>query len=164
VREPKQPRPIRGARAPLFERLSNVVLNDPAKPSPARVYGRVELKESIRRELDRLLNTRCAARRDRNGTVIDYGIPDFSWMSASSADDRQLLAETLTRKIASFEPRLREVRVTIEPDASDVRSVIGSIEATLVVESIRESVSFPLAIRSKSGEAVLAEPYPGYGY
>jgi type VI secretion system lysozyme-like protein len=149
----------------LFERLSNGAINDPGGPPPARVYGRVELKESIRRELGRLLNTRCAARRDRNGTVIDYGIPDFSWMSASSADDRQLLAETLAQKIANFEPRLREVRVTIEPDASDVRRVIGSIEATLVVESIREAVSFPLAIRNKSGEAVLAaDPFPGYGY
>jgi type VI secretion system lysozyme-like protein len=149
----------------LFERLGNDASNDPGKPPPVRVYGRVELRESIRRELVRLLNTRCTARRDRNGTVIDYGIPDFSWMSASSADDRQLLAETLARKIASFEPRLREVRVTIEPDASDVRCVVGSIEATLVVETIRESVSFPLAIRNKSGEAVLsADPYPGYGY
>ena len=149
----------------MFERLSNPAFHDPAKPPPVRVYGRVELKESIRRELDRLLNTRCAARRDRNGTVIDYGIPDFSWMSAASADDRQLLAETLARKIACYEPRLREVRVTIEPDASDVRSVIGWIEATLVVETIREPVSFPLSIRNKSGEAELAaDPYPGYGH
>jgi type VI secretion system protein ImpF len=128
------------------------------------VYGRAELRESIRRELGRLLNTRCAARNDRNGSVIDYGIPDFSWMSAASADDRLLLADTIARKVAMFEPRLREVRVKIEPDAADPRGVTGTIEAKLMLESIRESVSFPLAIRNKSGEILIAEPYPGYGH
>jgi type VI secretion system protein ImpF len=165
VPEPRQPKPIRGARTPLFERLLTTSRSDPAAPSPARVHNRTELKESVRREIARLLNTRCAARQDRNGSVIDYGIPDFSWMSAASGDDRQLLADTIARKVRAFEPRLQDVRVTIESDVTDRRAVIGFIEATLVVESIREPVSFPLAMRDKNGPVVISpEPYPGYGY
>jgi len=164
VREPRQPKPIRGARTPLFERLCNTARHEPGEPAPLRVEIREELRESVRREVARLLNTRCL-RDERNGTVIDYGMPDFSWMSAASGDDRRLLADTIARKVAAFEPRLRQVRVTIEPDAKDRRAVVGTIEATLVVESLREPISFPLAIRDKSGEVVVAlEPCPGYGY
>jgi type VI secretion system protein ImpF len=138
---------------------------DPGAPAPLRVYNRRELKESVRKEMVRLLNTRCPVREDRNGSVIDYGIPDFSWMSAASADDRKLLADTIAKKVRAFEPRLQQVRVTIEPNSADPRVVVGTIEAMLLVESILEPVSFPLAIRDKSGTVVLPrETYPGYGY
>jgi type VI secretion system lysozyme-like protein len=149
----------------LFERLSKPPIKAPEALSALRVHDRAELGESIRREIAHLLNTRCPVRQDRNGTVIDYGVPDFSWMSAANPDDRQTLANTIARKVAAFEPRLREVHVTIEPDATDPRAVVGTIEAKLVVESIREPVSFPLAIRNKSGEILVNfEPHPGYGY
>jgi type VI secretion system lysozyme-like protein len=133
--------------------------------STLSVHDLAALKESIRREIAHLLNTRCPVRQDRNGTVIDYGLPDFSWMSAASADDRQALALVITRKVNAFEPRLREVRVTIEPDAADPRAVVGTIQAMLVVESLREPVSFPVAIRNKTGEVLVNfDPHPGYGY
>jgi type VI secretion system lysozyme-like protein len=133
--------------------------------STLRVHDLTALKESIGREIARLLNTRCPIREDRNGTVIDYGLPDFSWMSAASADDRQALALVIARKVTVFEPRLREVRVTIEPDAEDPRAVVGTIQATIVVASLSEPVSFPVAIRNKTGEVLVNfDPHPGYGY
>ena len=156
MREPKQPRPIAGARTPLFERLADYQPYEPGEPNPLRVYNREQLRESVRGEVARLLNTRCAAREDRNGSVIDYGIPDFSWMSAASGDNRRQLADTIARKVADFEPRLRQVRVNLEPDQTDPGAVLGAIEAVLVVESIREPVSFPLVIHNKTGAADVA--------
>lgn len=155
--DPKQPKPIRGARAPLFERLEGPNWEGAGQGSAQHVYGVLALLESVRRELSKLLNTRCS-REDRNATVIDYGIPDFSWMSASSGDDRLRLAQIIERKITAFEPRLDQVRVTLERDATDPRAAIGTIGAELVMESIREPVSFPLLILAKAGAIELAAP------
>ena len=154
----REPKPIRGARTPLFERLTDLDRLQRQEPNPQRVLDSDELKRSVRDEVSRLLNTRCPVREDRNGAVIDYGLPDFSWMSAASETDRQQLAATISRKVAKFEPRLREVRVTLEPDQADPRSVIGILEGVLLVESIREPVLFPLLAHKQTGEVAVGEP------
>jgi type VI secretion system protein ImpF len=88
--------------------------------------------------------------------VLDYGLPDFSWMSAASGDDRRLLADTIAHKIAAFEPRLTQVRVTLDRDPSDPRRLTGSINAILLSENLREPVSFPLLMDAKKGLAEVA--------
>jgi type VI secretion system protein ImpF len=155
-----EPRPIKGARIPLFERLTDRQPLESAEPHPLRVHNREELRESVRREVAKLLNTRCPVRVDRNGSVIDYGIPDFSWMSASSGENRQQLADTIARKVSAFEPRIEHVRVTLERDGTEPCRLIGAVEAVLRVESIREPICFPLLIHSKTGmaEVALQEP------
>ncbi len=144
----------------LFERLIDHDPQESSEASPLRVHSREELRESVRREVGRLLNTRCPVPEERNGTVIDYGIPEFSWMSASSGDDRRQLANTIARKVTTFEPRLEQVRVRLECDSADPRALIGTIEGVLVVESIREAVSFPLLIQNKNGEVDVAPSEP----
>ena len=160
----REPKPIRGARTPLFERLTDLDLTQHQEPRPCRVLEGAELRQSVRLEVSRLLNTRTPMLQDRNGAVIDYGIPDFSSMSASSAGDRERLADTIARKVSRFEPRLRQVRVTIERDETNPRAVIGTLEGVLVVESIHEPVSFPLLIHSRTGEVAVQEPAaPNHG-
>jgi type VI secretion system protein ImpF len=152
VPEPKQPKPVRGARIPLFERLTDFHPNEATETVPLRIHTLEQLGNSVRREVAKLLNTRCLS-RDRNGSVLDYGLPDFSWMSAASGDDRSLLADTIARKISTFEPRLTQVRVTLDRDASDPRRLTGSIDAILLTETLREPVSFPLLMDAKKGLA-----------
>jgi len=85
-------------------------------------------------------------------------------MSASSGTDRQLLAATIARKVTCFEPRLREVRVTIQQDETNPRAVLGISKACWLVESIREPVSFPLLAYKQSGEVAVGESSsPAYG-
>ncbi|MBV9506526.1 MAG: type VI secretion system baseplate subunit TssE [Acidobacteriia bacterium] len=160
VREPRQPKPTTGARTPLFERLIDEQPHELAEIKPRRVHSRLELRESVRSEVANLLNTRCPVRVDRNGSVIDYGIPDFSWMNAASGDDRQRLAEIVTRKIAAFEPRLKQIRVSLERDSADPRAITGTIEGVLAVESIREPLSFILAIHHKGEQILLTDSLP----
>jgi len=154
VPEPKQPKPVQGARIPLFERLTDLHPNELTESTPLRIFTLEQLGESVRREIVRLLNTRCLS-KDRNGSVLDYGLPDFSWMNAANGDDRRLLAETIARKIAAFEPRLTQIRVTLDRDPSDPRRLTGSIQAFLITETLREPVSFPLLLDAKIGMAQL---------
>ena len=90
-------------------------------------------------------------------TILDYGIPDFSHIAAGSDTDTHKLARILEQAIAVYEPRLRQLRVTIEPSKTSKTTATGSIEAMLVVGSVNEPVSFPLALVLKSGEVVLTE-------
>ena len=149
-------------RAPLFERLVDLDPRSQREVRPKRTLDRAGLKASVRRELLRLFNSRCPlpARllADREKTVIDYGIPDFSTFFPRNHDDRVRLAAALRRAVEAFEPRLRQVSVTLEPSA-DHLALSGRIEGVLVVDEVAEPVSFPTVFQSESGEVEI-RAYP----
>ena len=158
----REPKPIKGAKALLFERLVDENPHAPGEAQPFRIYGVTALRDSVGRELMRLLNTRCPRSggpvSDDDRTILDYGIPDFSYMSAGSETDTHQLARILERTIALYEPRLRQIRVGIEPSSKQRNAVLGSIEAMLVYGNVNEPVAFPLVLSLKSGEVVLLNP------
>jgi len=145
-------------RAPLFDRLVDLDPHTPGEPRPLRTLDRRRLRESVRRELERLLNTRSslpvhrlAQRQDL--TVLEYGIPDLSAFSAGSPDDRARVAAVVARAVAAFEPRLRQVSVAVLELDDHQRSLSLRIDATLVAAEVAEPISFPTLFTLKSGEA-----------
>jgi type VI secretion system lysozyme-like protein len=159
------PKPIEGGLALLFERLVDEHFDtDTVELSPLRVHDVTELKESVRRELERLLNTRCSVPSQLLGTeertTLNYGIPDFSSLSAHSGDDQRHIAEVVATTIMAFEPRLREVYVEAERAERDVHSIRLRLEARLVVGTHAEPVSFTLHVHPKSGDAEAHENEP----
>ncbi|CAG4885657.1 type VI secretion system baseplate subunit TssE [Paraburkholderia gardini] len=108
---------INGSPMPLFERL---VAGD-AAPSHEQLLEGDALRESVARELGRLLGTRSRLAFDEfatsDGTVIDYGVPDFSARSLQSGADRDAIAGAIQRAITLFEPRLAGVTVRFAPKA-----------------------------------------------
>lgn len=108
------------SRAPLFDRLADESPFSTVEQIPLRTHDRAALAESVRAELSRLLNTRLESRpRTTPPTVIDYGVADWTGLSAERTADRNQLAASMTRAIAAFEPRLRNALV--EVDAIDKR-------------------------------------------
>ena len=116
-----------------------------------------QLKASVRRELERLLNTRCSLPLHRLGeeerSVVNYGIPDFSSLSPHNADDHALIASIVGQTITAFEPRLRQVCVEVKPGPRGDASLQLNISAELVIGTFNEPVSFPVTLNSKSGTA-----------
>ena len=150
-----------GARAPLFDRLVDLDPKSQVELRPLRTLTRRELMTSVRRELERLLNTRCSIPMrllyERERSVVDYGIPDFTFLSPQNPDDQRRLAWVLSRTIAAFEPRLRNVRVTVEQVARSPQALLIRVDAELVVESITEPVSFPAIVHNRTGEVELLD-------
>lgn len=143
-------------RAPLFDRL---VDRDPflrRELRPMRTLDRRGLKESVRRELEQLFNTRCPYPQQklagRPRTVIDYGIPDLSIFSARSFDDRGRIAEILRKAILDYEPRLSSPRVTVEQVPGEELGLMARIEAALITDTVPEPVSFLTVLQLKEGE------------
>lgn len=131
-------------RMPLFDRLSERESLTRADAGPSRTYGKDDLLKSVSREVHHLFNTRCRhtieAYLDKDLTVLDYGIPDLAHLAAGKPEDLGLTARVLGRALSFFEPRLKEVRVSVfktGPDAS-----LSRVDAILDVETIREPVTF----------------------
>lgn len=146
----REPRPIQGARAPLFERLA---AGDPAAGragASGPVLNFASLRESVRANLSDVLNARSsfggASARVVEGTVLDFGVPDFASLSPAGEGDRARLAAALACRIAAHEPRLSAVQVVLNPTPGNPAALTGVVTATLQVGQVREPVSFRLAV------------------
>ncbi|MBM3600110.1 MAG: type VI secretion system baseplate subunit TssE [Alphaproteobacteria bacterium] len=150
-------KPIKGARALLFERLIDLDPSSTSELRPFRTLSPRDLRGSVRRELARLLDTRrhVSARvvdTREQLSVLDYGIPDISDLLPRSLTDRQLMAAVIRQAVQAFEPRLGQVQVSVDPDDKDPRTVVVRIEGNLRYGSVVEAVSFPVALRVRQME------------
>jgi type VI secretion system protein ImpF len=149
------------ARASLIDRLVDLNPKSQWEEQPFRTLSREELRESVRRDLEWLLNTRTSfpgSPLDKKDlTVIYYGIPDFGSYSPANPDHQELLAKRITRSISAFEPRLKNVRVIVEPEMPNEKTLRIHIDAVLVVESLREPVSFQTVLQGQTGTLEIHE-------
>lgn len=131
-------------RAPLQLSLLDRILDDGAsKP------GIASLRQSVRRDLESLLNSRrswlllpvnC---KELEKSVLGYGLPDFTAMDLGDEDAREWLCREIERTIALFEPRLTRVTVLVkETDAPLDRLLRLRIDAVLLVEPVPQPVAF----------------------
>lgn len=138
---------------PLFDRLSDRAADQPRDASKRAVQ--LEIRESVRRELSRLLNTRCSEPIDvwerRELTVIEYGIPDLSAFHTADGGDRGRLEKVIVRAINAYEPRLADVKVHLQPDPYDGRQARGWIESTLIAAGDREPLLFSTMLNPETG-------------
>lgn len=151
----KRPDSAYVARLPLFDRLTDLEPLAPSEPQPLRALTRPQLLESIRRELSALLNTRCpvpiAELVERPRSVIDYGLTELTWVGPMAPEDRKRLELLIERAVAAFEPRLRGARIRIGEYDQASGALACEIDAELVTETLREAVSFPIAIHNAKG-------------
>jgi type VI secretion system protein ImpF len=138
---------VRGSSVPLFDRLA---LAEGADGTGAFLLSPQQMEASVARELARLFNTRSrlslSDMSQSTGTVIDYGVPDFSALSPRRGEDRELLERALVQSITDFEPRLSNVKVKVEPapDRGDVAAVVVNADMTVGLQAQRVSFSLNL--------------------
>jgi type VI secretion system protein ImpF len=117
-----------------------------------------ELKQSVRRDLEALLNTRwrCVqwpADLDQlDLSLVNYGIPDFTGASMGTASSREQLRQIVERVVRKFEPRFKSVRVKLLDNADETdRSLRLRIDAMLYAEPAPEPVIFDSQLEPTSG-------------
>ncbi|KAA0998900.1 type VI secretion system baseplate subunit TssE [Paraburkholderia panacisoli] len=134
-----------GYPLPLFERL--------VEDADAWLQGEDALRQSVARELSRLLNARSSLSMDAfarsDGTVLDYGLPDFSDLSLRSAPDREAIVAAVRRAIALFEPRLTDVKVAFTFASGNEQHAVLAIDGTMRVNQSVEHVFFELQTHSR---------------
>lgn len=120
------------------------------------------LKQSVRRDLEWLLNTRLNATAipedlpELNRSLASYGLPDFSAWNVRGGGDQEQLRTTIEEAVARFEPRLEGVVVTLETMSDVDRTVKFRIDARLRVEPAPEPVTFDSVLQLTNREFVLS--------
>ncbi len=139
---------IKGFEPSLLDKLCD---DEPGAPLPAamRRLSLEELKATVARDIESLLNTRIAYQEaDLDGliecrrSVLTYGLNDFAGMSLASYQDRKDICDSLKRAIQRHEPRLQPVVVSLDISERATNALCFGISAVLVVGPAREKVAF----------------------
>lgn len=108
-----------------------------------------QLRDSIRRDLENLLNTRCCIigppddLNEVGKSLLNYGLPDLATVNIIDAKKRTEFTEKLQRTLLEFEPRFKSVKVTYnEPADSNDRTLHFRIDAVVYAEPQPEVVAF----------------------
>ena len=116
-----------------------------------------QYKDSVARDLEDLLNTRCAvppewmrAYPECARSIANYGLVDFAGMCMSSSEDRAAICAALKTAIERHEPRLRQVRARLEREAGSINRISFSISATLAGLPQTGAVSFDAVLQPSS--------------
>jgi len=159
----------RSAKLSVLDRLIDQDPQRATEAPPSQAQSLRELKASLRRDIEWLLNTRQCIQDPPEGSselqrsLHVYGLPDICSLSLSSGQDYHRLARTMESTLATFEPRLRTIRVTPAPSADPTSRVLRfQIEGVLRVEPVPEHVTFDTVLELTSGEYdVKGEPSAG---
>lgn len=122
-----------------------------------------ELKMSVRRDLEWLLNARSYAGEiderleEIKKSVLTYGLPDFTGSSTNSLPEQQRLTKALETALKTFEPRFLNLKVTLEPLSKIERMLKFRIEASLDVEPTPEPITFDTVLQLGSGDFAVRE-------
>ncbi len=147
---------MKGFTPGLFARLMDTRANGAASGTVSRMSIE-ELKDSVARDLEALLNTRTVIPEELlkqypecGRSIVTYGLQDFAGLSLSSADDRAFICRCLEQAIARHEPRLRNVQASLELRADAVNRLNFAITALLVVSTAHEPVNFDAVLQPSS--------------
>jgi type VI secretion system protein ImpF len=144
----------------LLDRLIDSEPKTQAEAPMTRAQSVRALKNSVRRDLEWLLNTRripVEAGEDfeeLSRSLYNYGLPDFSTYSFANVKDRARLLRHIENTIRLFEPRLDAVHVTpIEVGNENFTRLLRfQIEALLKMDPSPEQVTFDTVLQLSSGE------------
>ncbi|MFL6656568.1 MAG: type VI secretion system baseplate subunit TssE [Massilia sp.] len=147
---------MKGFTPGLFDRLLDV----PVKGATSATVSRMsveDLKDSVARDLEALLNTRTVIPEELlkrypecSRSIVTYGLNDFAGRSLSSHDDRAYICLCLEKAIARHEPRLRNVKASLEVREDAINRLNFAITALMVVSSSQEPVNFDAVLQPSS--------------
>lgn len=145
-----------GAPVPLFDRLVDLEPEREEEATPQRTLSKSELHESVMLELHRILNTRCIMKHDVYKQVSPllkgygnpelYGLFDTSRFDAANPLDRPKIENIMRKAILTFEPRLRNVVVTVQQFHKGKQSLSIIVSADVQINDMLEPLSFPIEV------------------
>ncbi len=147
----------------VLDRLLDFEPDAKTESTKSRSKSLRELKLSVRRDLEWLLNTRQIALEipetlvELNKSVFAYGLPDITGTSAKNPADQKRLIKRLETAVKNFESRFLDVKVIFEPINNIDRTIRFKIEARLDIEPTPEPVVFDTVLQLGSGGFAVKE-------
>ena len=149
--------------ASILDRLLDMEPSLSSESAQYRVVSERQILDSVFRDIENLLNTRCspielpASFNRLKGSLIRYGLKDSTVENPESALVRQKLCKEIEKTISLFEPRLRKPVVRVETRGGKKRELFFRISGILVVEPLAEPVSFDTFLDINRGRYVITK-------
>jgi type VI secretion system protein ImpF len=148
---------MKGFTPGLLDRLMGERPQASAVPGGTPRLSVEQLKDSIARDLEALLNTRVAipehefaAYPEARRSILSYGLADFGALCLASSEDREAICCSLKVAIEIHEPRLTEVTASLECEAGSINRLQFVIHARLRVSPDTEPVNFNAVLQPSS--------------
>jgi type VI secretion system protein ImpF len=122
-----------------------------------------DLRRAVRRDLENLLNSRNTFTDlspdfvEAGQSVLTYGLPDITAFAISGERDQNRLRQVIEVIIRTFEPRLKNINVTLTPPSSTDRSLRLHLDARLVVDPSPEPISLDIVMPVHTGKYEVKE-------
>jgi type VI secretion system protein ImpF len=137
----------------ILDRLSAVEEWPTTRSQSVRFF-----RDALKRDMEWLMNTRqppmpeLAAYPVARASVLNYGLPDITSLGLSSAADHRQLRLAIEACLRIFEPRLSDVRVSIEGSDKVDRRLRFHIEGSMNLDPAPEEIAFDTVLELSSGE------------
>ncbi|WP_263264709.1 type VI secretion system baseplate subunit TssE [Pseudomonas sp. RIT-PI-S] len=143
----------------LLDRLLDDSPQQRAEAASQRLCSLADYKASIVRDLEILVNTRQSLVANDldgfaqlGGTILDYGMPDFTSKSVLDPQDRLLIQRQLEKAISVGDRRFRSVRVQLLAQQANRRMLTFRVDAVLRLQDISRQVSFDAVLQVNTQE------------
>ena len=147
----------------LVDRLIDLDPRSAAEAPKSRFQSLRDLKQSVRRDMEWLLNARSVAydideqMEELNRSLAVYGLPDFTGVGVMDPGEQDRMTISIKKAIELFEPRFINLRVYMEPLGTLDKQLRFRIEANLDIEPTPEPVVFDTVLNSGNGQFVVEE-------
>jgi type VI secretion system protein ImpF len=144
----------------LLDRLTDDEPRVARDPTTTYAESLRAFKAGVQRDIEWLLNTRRTPVpspkefTEVEESLYNYGIPDVTSMSGDSAPARIKLLRDIEHALATFEPRLANVRISVVEADADLRrrELHFVVEGTLRLDPTPEQVVFDTVLQFSSGQ------------
>jgi type VI secretion system protein ImpF len=133
-----------------------------SEPLTAQFQTVRQLRAVVARDLEAMLNTRQEFLAELppgfsevENSLLTYGLPDLTFFSLDSLEDRNQVRRAVEQTIAIFEPRLEQVRVSLQPAREKDRGLNFRIDAMLRVDPAPEPVTFDAVLQLNTQQYVV---------
>ncbi len=142
----------------VLDRLIDEEPNVSSEAPATRQKSLRQLKAAVRRDLEWLLNTRQMVDgvppdlKETTRSLATYGLPDFTSYSIKSPSERNRVRRALESAISTFEPRLEDVTVSLDPMHETERIIRFRVDGRLKVDPVPEPITFDTVLQLGSGQ------------
>ena len=136
-------------RPSIFDRLIDNEPNLNVEPDRDKYQKLKQLRQSVRRDLENLLNTRYRIVKppeelsELEHSILNYGLPDLATVNVQDVNMRKDFTKSLEKILKKYEPRFKSVRVSyLDNHKKTDRTLRFRIDATLYADPAPEVVVF----------------------
>lgn len=136
-------------RPSILDRLLDNEPHNQTEVDPGNHQRLKELRNSVRRDLENLLNTRYriiepgVEFEQLENSLLNYGLPDLATVNIIDKNSRKEFTRKLEQILKNYEPRFKSVKITYNDNKDEKDQTLRfRIDATLYADPSPETVIF----------------------